>query len=406
MASLNLDEQVQTLMLGCQFNDGSLAQSMHDELRSSLEASAKTGKPLRVYAGYDPTRPDLHLGHSITLRKLREFQDLGHTAIFLVGTFTAQVGDTSDKATGRPRKTPEEVRAAAASYAEQCFTILDRDKTEVVYNADWLSQLSLSDIVQVASSFTVQQFLTRDAYRKRLDKGNPIGLHEFFYALLQGYDALHLECDVQLGATEQLFNIMAGRKLQQVNGKKGCVCLTFPILVGVDGTQRMSKSAGNVIGLSEPPDEQFGKAMSISDETMRSWIPLVTRWTPARVGDVLSGLDGGRLHPMAVKKELAAEIVAQFHGNDAARAAQESFEGLHQRHEMPDDMPTLAAPEPLSLLEVLSRVEGVTSKTQARKLVQQGGVKVDGARVDDPETLVHHGSTIQVGKRRFLRLTP
>src|SRR4030095_14361631 len=239
---------------------------MRRELGERLTEAQKTGRPLRVYCGYDPSRPDLHIGHAITMRRLRLFQDMGHHVIFLIGTFTALVGDTSDKATGRPRKTMEEVQEAARTYAEQAFRILDRNRTEVLQNGDWLSKITLADVISLASNFTVQQFLARNNYNLRIESGTPVALHEFLYALMQGYDAVELRADVQLGATEQLFNIMAGRKLQEVYGERPCVCLTFPILVGTDGKMRMAKSAGNTIGIADPPEEQFGKIMSLSDE--------------------------------------------------------------------------------------------------------------------------------------------
>ncbi len=278
MTTASVEEQVRTLMFGSEFGDDTLRDTMTRELRQRLVEAEKEGRPLRVYAGYDPSKPDLHLGHSITMRKLRQFQDFGHDVTFVVGTFTAQVGDTSDKATGRPQLAAEQVFEAAKSYAEQAFTILDREKTRVVYNHEWLTPMTMADVIRLASSFTVQQFLVRDNYRRRLDAGSPVGLHEFFYALLQGYDAVHLKTDVQLGATEQLFNILAGRKLQEAYGQKPSIPITFPILVGLDGKARMSKSSGNYVGLAEAPEEQYGKVMSISDETMLAWIKYVTRW--------------------------------------------------------------------------------------------------------------------------------
>ena len=239
------DEQAGMLMEGCEFGDPQLEASMRDRLRARLAVAADERRALRVYTGYDPTAPDLHLGHSITLRAMKRFQRLGHHVIVVVGTMTAMVGDTSDRAAGRPRTSDDEVAAAARSYAEQAFTILDPARTEVVANGDWLAGLAVPQILELASTFTVQQFLARDNYRRRVERGDPVGLHEFLYALLQGYDAVHLRADVQLGATEQLFNIMAGAKLQEASGQLPCVALTFPVLAGTDGTDRMSKSRGN-----------------------------------------------------------------------------------------------------------------------------------------------------------------
>jgi tyrosyl-tRNA synthetase len=400
----SIDEQVSMLMYGAEFGDAELGRAMTAELRERLVACQKEGRPLRVYCGYDPSAPDIHLGHSITLRRLRRFQDLGHHVIFLIGTFTAQVGDTSDKTTGRPRKSPEEVAEACRSYADQCFKILDRDKTEVLYNGDWLSTLTLADVVEIASNFTVQQFLVRDNYRNRIEAGNPVGLHEFFYALLQGYDAHHLKADVQLGATEQLFNIMAGRKLQQAYGEKPCICITFPVLVGLDGSMRMSKSKGNYVGIAEPPGEQFGKVMSITDETMLQWIRYVTRWTPADIDAKAEGVRSGAIHPMELKKQLAWEVVAAFHGDEAADAARAAFESVFQNRQLPTDMPVHVASAPVNVIDLLVTAGLAGSRSKARQLIDGGGVRVDGERVTSYDALVAPGVVVQVGKRGFLKV--
>jgi len=394
------ERQLRELMFGTEFGDAGLKQAMASELRERL----REGRPLRVYAGYDPTAPDLHLGHTLSLRKLRQFQDFGHEVIFLIGTLTAEVGDASDKLSGRPQKTPEEVAAAATSYAEQCFTILDRERTQVVRNGDWLRDMTLANVIGLASQFTVQQFLVRDNYRKRFDAGNPIGLHEFFYALLQGYDAVHLRADVQIGATEQLFNIQAGRKLQQVYGQKPCVCLTTPILVGLDGRARMSKSTGNYVGIREAPEDQFGKTMSISDETLAAWIPHVSGWSLEEIEASLEGLRTGKLHPMEEKKRLARAIVTQFHGAEAAASAQTAFESLHQHRQLPDDMPEIELSGAQAILELLPQIAGVGSKGEARRLLRGRGVKVDGETVEEPTAMIDRDCIVQVGKRRFARV--
>jgi len=404
MTELSIEEQVKLLMHGSEFGDDSLKAAMAKELKERLEGSQKEGKPLRVYAGYDPSRPDIHLGHSITMRKLRQFQELGHDVIFVVGTFTAQVGDTSDKNTARPTRTMDEVMDAASTYAEQCYRILDRDKTTVVYNADWLSELTMADVVRLASNFTVQQFLTRDNYRKRIERSDAVGLHEFLYALLQGYDAVHLRADVQLGATEQLFNIMAGRKLQEVHGQKGNVMLTFPILVGLDGTERMSKSKGNYVGIAEAPNEQFGKTMSISDDTMLQWIDLVTRWTPDEIEARIAGLRSGETHPMQLKKDLAREIVSMYHGDEAAERAAQHFESVHQAKQVPDEMPECVLAGPAGLIDLLVEQGLASSKSEARRLIKGGGVRIDQQPVSDFDRQVAASCLIQVGKRRFLRV--
>lgn len=397
----SIEEQVDAIFYGTDFGDTTTQAVMRREFAERLRTAAKEGRPLRVYAGYDPSRPDIHLGHSITLRRLRRFQDFGHHVIFLIGTFTAQVGDTSDKTSGRPRKTEEEVLAAADSYAEQCFQILDREKTDVQYNAEWLAPMSMADVIHLASQFTVQQFLARDNYKRRIENGDPVGLHEFMYALLQGYDAVHLRADAQLGATDQLFNIMAGRKLQEAFGQPPSICITYPILVGTDGVQRMSKSTGNTIDLSDSPDEKFGKAMSISDATMGQWIPLIARWPPAESQELLRQVGEGKLHPMELKKKLAREIVSQFHGEEAAAEAQARFEQVHQRSQVPDDIPEVRLDGPVGLLDLLVQEGLAGSKNKARQLVTGRGVRFEGEVVEDFHFQLEVNGLLQVGKRHF-----
>jgi tyrosyl-tRNA synthetase len=407
----SIDHQVETLMFGTEYGDDQLKAAMGKELRQRLIAAQEEGRPLRVYAGYDPTAPDIHLGHSISMRKLKQFQDFGHHVMFLVGTFTALVGDHSDKLTGRTPRTPEQIADAARSYAEQCFRVLDSERTEVVYNGDWLSMLSLADTVKLASNFTVQQFLARDNFRKRIENGNPIGLHEFLYALLQGHDAMHLRADVQLGATEQLFNIKAGRKIQEANGQKPNIILTIPILVGLDGSDRMSKSKGNTIGLTEVPSEQFGKCMSVSDPTMLQWMKYVTRWPVAEIKSRTKAIETRELHPMEAKKQLAWEIVSTYHGDAAADEARAGFERVFQERKKPKEIPEMAIGAPIKLIDLLISADVppkalVFSRAEARRLLKQGGVRVNDEKVDDPDLMVEAGTLVRVGKRRFLKLTP
>lgn len=394
-------EQVEALFLGSDFGDDHLAETMRAEL---LERIGR-GRPLRVYAGYDPSKPDIHLGHSITLRKLRLFQELGHDVTVVVGTFTALVGDTSDKLDQRPRLRREAVMEAATTYADQVCTILDRASTDIRFNHEWLEGLDAGTMVDLASEFTVQQFQSRTNYRERLDAGKPIGLHEFFYALFQGYDAVHLEADVQIGATEQLFNIMAGRRLQRRYGQPGCVPITYPILVGTDGKERMSKSKGNYVGVAEPPAEQYGKVMSITDETMRQWIPLVAAWSPAEVASLLGALDSESLHPMAAKKQLARRIVSLYHDEAAAAAAEAAFESQFQEGHEPDDVPVVEVAAGSTILDVLVAVEAASSKSAARRLVEGRGVRLAGSVVEDPDSKVESPARLKVGKRRFYDLT-
>jgi tyrosyl-tRNA synthetase len=403
-AEVSVTEQVRAIMYGAEMGDRELERAMTEELTERIAESVRTGRPLRVYAGYDPSRPDLHLGHSITLRKLRLFQDFGHEVFFVVGTFTAQVGDASDKTSARARKTAEEVHEAARTYAEQCYRILDRDRTHVVYNADWLSALTLADVVSLASHFTVQQFLARENYRKRIEAGDPIVLHEFLYPLLQGYDAVHLRTDVQIGATEQLFNIQAGRKLQQVFGQRPCVCITYPILVGTDGVMRMSKSAGNYVALAAPPVDQYGKVMSISDATMLQWVKYVTDWTPDQIARFTQQVEQGEMNPMDAKKQLAWKIVAMYSGEAAADEAQRHFETVHQRRELPEQIPAVSFPGPTKIVDVLTRTGAASSRSEARRLIAGRGVQLDEVTVQDPEHIVDRTSLLRVGRRRFFNL--
>ncbi len=403
--TLSIDEQLDILMRGAEYGDAQLYATMREELRERLMDSQRTGKPLRVYCGYDPTAPDLHLGHTVTMRKLRQFQELGHQAIFVIGTYTSLIGDPSDKDKARPRPTEEQVMANARTYTEQAFRILDPEKTEVRYNGEWLSKLDFKTIIELASNFTVQQFLARDNFAKRYAKGDPIWLHEFFYAVMQGYDAVVLEADVQLGATEQLFNIMAGRKLQEVFGQRPQIPVTVPILVGTDGHVRMSKSMGNYIGITEPPEVMYGKVMSIPDEAMSNYFNLVTRWSPAQIAQLEAEIASGALHPMEAKKRLAWEIVDIFYGSAAADEAAAHFARVHQQRELPESMPEHTLTAPVKLVDLLVTLGLASSKSNARRLIQQGGVRLDDTRIDDLEALVEPGEhVLQVGKRNFVRL--
>ena len=396
-----IDEQVAILMRGVEYGDKQIEERMAEELRERLSE----GRPLRVYCGYDPTAPDIHLGHTVTMRKLRQFQELGHEVTFLIGTFTGLIGDPSDKDSARAQQTPERVAENARTYAEQAFKILDRERTAVRYNADWLSKLTFEDVIGLASHFTVQQFLTRDNFRKRWEAGDPVWMHEFFYALMQGYDAVALEADVQLGATEQLFNLMAGRKLQEAFGQRPQICVTMPILVGTDGQMRMSKSTGNYIGVDEPPEEQYGKVMSLPDCAMPNYFTLVTRWSLEEIASIKRELSEG-LNPMDAKHRLAWEIVDIFHGSQAADRARAHFERVHQKRDLPEDMPGFALSAPMKLVDLLCKSGLASSRSEARRLIQQGGVRLDDERVQDldAEVVPDGASVLQVGKRRFLRL--
>ncbi len=401
----DVDEQLQVLMQGTEYGDVQLAAKMRAELRERL----LLGRPLRVYCGYDPTATDLHLGHTITMRKLRQFQELGHEVTFLIGSYTALVGDPSDKNRARPVLTEEQVNENARSYSEQAFRVLDREKTVVRANGEWLSKLSLVDLIRLAQNFTVQQFLVRDNFAKRMQNGDPIFLHETFYALMQGYDACAMETDVQVGGTDQLFNIIvAGRKLQEALGQRPQVGIITGILPGTDGVQRMSKSTGNHIPVATTAEDMFGKLMSVPDTALGVYMRLVTRWSPAAVQVVEERIASGALHPRDGKMQIAHEITAVFYGAEGAAQGQAHFERVFQRRELPDDMPLFAAVAGAKLVDFVVSAGLVPTKSEARRLIKQGGIKLGGVAVADTEMLLQiaEATVIQVGKRKFARLTP
>ena len=407
--ALSIDEQVAWLMQGTNYGDEETKRQMTRELRERLSDAQRSGAPLRVYCGYDPTKPDLHLGHTITMRKLRQFQDLGHDVTFLIGSYTSLVGDPSDKNKARPVMSEAEVLENARTYVEQAFMILDRDKTTVRHNGEWLAGLRLLDMIQIGQNFTVQQFLTRENFANRLERGEPIFLHETFYALLQAYDAVAQQTDVQIGGTDQLFNILvAGRKLQQAMGQKPQVAVIVDILPGTDGEVKMSKSLGNDIPILAAPADMYGKVMSIPDHAMPLYFKLATRYLPAQVAEVEQALRDGSRHPRDLKMALAREIVSIFHGDDAALAAEEHFRTVFQQRELPEDMPEIRLDGPVALLALMTAHGLAASNSEARRLVQQGGVKLDGQTISDIKLEIvpaADAQILQVGRRKFLRLT-
>lgn len=438
-------------MHGVEYGDEGIHATMERELAERLQE----GRPLRVYLGVDPSAPDLTLGHTVPMYKLRQFQDLGHETVFLIGDFTGLVGDPSDKDSRRPMLTPEELEANGQTYAEQAFKVLDPDRTIIDHNANWLSKLTFADVIHLASNFTVSQFLQRDNFAVRRERGDPIYLHEFFYALMQGYDATALRCDVQVGATEQLFNLMAGRTLQRAFGQRPQVAICVPILVGTDGRIRMSKTQGNHIALADPPDEMYGKVMSLPDDVIVHYFTLVTRLPAEEVEEIRRQLEERSVNPMELKKRLAREIVGQYHGADAAEQAEEQFARVHQRRELPEEasagdrmaaqvrdlfdqpggkikmrevsgeMTELLVPltHPLgfdappgwtresgpgwNLARILADAELVSSVSEARRLIRDGAVDVGGVTHTDlylRESQLEPGTVIRVGKHRFLRI--
>ncbi len=405
MMKMTIDEQVQYLMRGTEYGDEDLKNAMTKELHQRLVEAGREGRPLRVYCGYDPRTSDLHLGHTITMRKLRQFQELGHEVTFLVGTYTSLIGDPSDKDVLRPQLTPAQVDENARTYAEQAYKVLDKDKTIVRYNAEWLSGLKFADLIHLASNFTIQQFLTRENFRLRSEKGDAIYLHETFYAIMQGYDAYALRADVQVGGTDQLFNIVtAARKIMTFLGEQPNIPIIMGILPGTDGVVRMSKSLGNHIPLLSTPEDMYGKVMSLPDMAMGLYFRLVTRWAPAEITMLESGLEQGNLHPRDVKMKLAHEIVSIFYSNEAADGAQQAFVRVFQQGNLPDDMPEYSLLAGQSLLDVLVASKLVNSKSEGRRMVDQKAVRLDGVTLEDASQDFPHPGVLQVGKRRYLRV--
>src|SRR5687767_7676479 len=351
---MNIEEQVELLMQGSEYGDEELKKAMTAELRQRLLDAQKESRPLRVYCGYDPTSTDLHLGHTITMRKLRQFQDLGHEVTFLIGSYTALVGDPSDKNRARPILTEEQVSENSKTYAEQAYRVLDKEKTKIRYNGEWLSELSLVDLIRLGQNFTVQQFLARENFAKRYEKGEPIFLHETFYALMQGYDAVAMQTDVQVGGTDQLFNIIvAGRKLQEALGQKPLVGIITGILPGTDGVQRMSKSTGNIVPINTGAEDMYGKLMSIPDFAMGTYMRLATRWSPHQIEKIDKDVASGTLHPRDAKMQMAGEIVSIFYGEADAQSAQENFIKTFQQKEIPDDIPEYTLKAGQTVMDVI-----------------------------------------------------
>lgn len=401
---MNIEEQVALLMQGTEYGDETIKQAMANELRERLVEAQKEGRPLRVYAGYDPRKSDLHLGHTVTMRKLRQFQDLGHEVTFVIGTYTSLIGDPSDKDVLRPRLSAEEVEENARTYAQQAFRILDPEKTKIRYNAEWLSKLDFADLIRLGSNFTLQQFLTRENFKLRWENGDAIYLHETFYALMQGYDAYSLRADVQVGGTDQLFNIMtAARKIMTYLGEKPNIAIITGILPGTDGVIRMSKSLGNHIPIQATAEDMYGKVMSIPDIAMPLYYRLVTRWTPPEIERLEGAVQSGELHPRDAKMKLAYEVVSLFYNEEQAKEAQEAFVSLFQKGDIPDEMPEYAAKDGESVLDVLVSAGLVSSKSEGRRLISQRGVRLNGEVLSDPITPAASG-VLQVGKRHFLRI--
>jgi tyrosyl-tRNA synthetase len=402
---MTIDEQVAILMQGTEYGDDELKQSMAVELRQRLQEAERDGRPLRVYCGFDPRTSDLHLGHTVPMRKLRQFQELGHEVTFLVGNYTSLIGDPSDKDKLRPQLTAEEVQENARTYAEQAFKILDREKTLIRYNAEWLSELSFAELIELASNFTIQQFLSRENFRLRWEHGDAIYLHETFYALMQGYDAYAMRTDVQVGGTDQLFNIItAARKLMNFLGEKANIGIINGILPGTDGEIKMSKSLGNHIPLLASSEDMYGKVMSVPDKAMGQYFRLLSRWTPKEILELESGIMESRVHPRDAKMRLAKEIVSIYYSEEAADKAQAAFVRVFQKGNIPTEMDVYVLTPGQTVLDVLIAGGLVNSKSEGRRLITQSGVRLDGETIKDANQSFPHDGVLQVGKRRFLRV--
>ncbi len=385
-----------------------------EELERKLERSVSEGTPIRVKLGIDPSAPDLHLGHAVVLRTLRRFQDLGHTAVLIVGDFTGRVGDPSGQSETRPMLDEAQLEENARTYLDQVGTVLDLERAEIRRNSEWLAGLTFSDVATLASTQTVARLLEREDFKERYESERPISLVEFLYPLMQGYDSAAIHADVEMGGTDQRFNLLVGRDIQRAHGQEPQVAFTMPLLVGTDGERKMSKSLGNHVGLTEAPEEQFGKAMSIPDDVMPTWFRLCTDLEPEELAGITEALRTGALSPVEAKRRLAREIVRLYHGDEAAHAAEQHFDRVFKAHEVPDDVPERPLPDDaldqgtVYVPKLLVAMGLAASNSDARRLIEQGGVRIDGEAVTDPNAEFQaenvRGRVIQVGRRRFVRV--
>ena len=401
---MTIDEQLAYL------KKGAVEVIREEDLRAKLEKSLRTGKPLRVKFGADPTAPDIHIGHTVAIRKLKAFQELGHTVIFLIGDFTGMIGDPTGKSVTRPPLSREEILQNAETYKTQIFKLLDPEKTEIRFNSEWMEKFDAADFVRLCSRITVRQILERDDFEKRMNEEKPISLHELLYPLVQGYDSVALEADVELGGTDQKFNLLVGRNLQREYAQEAQVLITTPLLEGLDGAQKMSKSLGNYIGIDEEPNEMFGKIMSISDELMWRYYELLTDLGVDEINALRFRCESGAANPRDAKVELAKHIISDFHSADAADAAERSFVNQFSKGNLPDEIEEVSlAAQTYKLTDLLAETNLAASKGEARRLIAQGGVKIDGEKVSDGQAEIdltaRKSFVIQVGKRKFLRIS-
>ena len=402
----SVDEQM------AQIRRGAVEILLEEELKGKLKDSLRAGKPLRIKAGFDPTAPDLHLGHTVLIQKLRHFQDLGHEVVFLIGDFTGMIGDPTGKSETRPPLTRKAVEANARTYSNQIFKILDPEKTTIVFNSSWLSPMKAEDLIQLAGKMTVARMLERDDFQQRYRGGQPISIHEFLYPLIQGYDSVELGADVEVGGTDQKFNLLVGRDLQKEWGQAQQVVLTMPLLEGLDGVKKMSKSLDNYIGIDEPPEGMFGKIMSISDELMWRYLELLSDRTLGEIDQLRRAVEAGGVHPMDVKKGLAGEIVDKYHGPGKGAWAREEFERVFRDQKAPTEIPTVYLDwngGAIWIVKALTESNLVKSSSDGRRLIRQGAVQIDGSRITDLDYMVaapKDSYILKVGKKRYARLVP
>ncbi len=401
---MNLAEQLKII------KRGTVETLTEDELTKKLEKSISTGVPLKVKAGFDPTAPDIHIGHTVLIHKMRQFQELGHEIIFLIGDFTAMIGDPSGRSEVRKPLSRDEVMKNSLTYQKQIFKILDEKKTKVVFNSQWMDKMSPPALIELTAKYTVARMLERDDFSKRYKSQHPISIHEFLYPLIQGYDSVALKADIELGGTDQKFNLLVGRELQRDYGQEQQVVITMPLLEGTDGVQKMSKSLGNYIGITEPPKEMFGKIMSISDELMMRYYELLSDITVDELEGLKKGIKDGSVHPMELKKRLAREIIQRYHSEMDASDAQREFEKVFSQRELPGDMPVVKLKwdgDELWLPRIISTAVPPTSNSEARRLIKEGAVTVNGERVTDIEKKLKRAEyIIKVGKKRFVKVVP
>ena len=373
-------------------------------LLKKLENSEKTGKPLRIKYGIDPTGYDVHIGHLVPIRKMREFQDLGHTGVIIIGDFTAQIGDPTGKDDTRPPLTKDDVKANAEKYMEQLFTVLDKDKTEIRYQTEWFGEMKMDSVLKLMGKFTLAQFMAHDTFRKRYENGLPLGMHEIMYPILQGYDSVAVEADVELGATEQKFNILAGRDMQKYYGQEQQIAILSPILMGTDGKAKMGKSLNNYIAVFDTPTDKYGKTMSIPDELIINYFNYATKVAPDEIEEIAKQLKEDTINPKFLKQRLAREIVKMYHGEEASWKAEEEFNLIFKKKDIPDDIPEFKLTEAMKIIDILTTSELCKTGGEARRMVKQNAVSINDEKVKDIFMLVEDEAIIKVGKRRFLKL--